>query len=65
MTPPYLRRQLERVIDRQTDTSVSRTWPLGMRATRVLADLGLGGRVDMSQPHSVRRAISLIEGEET
>ena len=62
--PKYLLDRLRRVVDRQTDTSVSRTLPLGQRATKVLADLGLSGRVSEDSAWSVRRAIMLIEGEE-
>jgi len=38
---------------------------LDVRANKVLADLALGGRVFLDAPATVRRAITLIEGEES
>jgi len=63
-TPEYLLTRLRQVVDRQADTSVSRALPLDVRANKVLADLALGGRVFLDAPATVRRAITLIEGEE-
>jgi hypothetical protein len=62
-TAAWLQRRLANVLDR-SDLGIPRAYGLERAATRALQLEGLGGRVDLDNPMSVRRAVTLLEDDD-